>query len=157
MTENWQHEADSVEFVRGSSDCDHGPKIQQRGRQICLTTCNSLEAQSLALVIPIDWQLVKPLEMLGGQFERLPTRQNGLDNIRREECEGKQSADLVGGNVLLVGDIIDGRCIAGRQLCEPGMGPGDSGDQKGINEIVVLAVAHNQPCLDTTPPHSPNA
>ncbi len=113
--------------------------MQRREVRLCLATCDSREAQSLALVFPVEWQVVKPLEMPGGQFGRLPARHDGLDNIGREEGEGKQSADLAGWNTLLIGDVIDAGCIARRQLSEPGMSPGDGGDQNRINRIVVLA------------------
>ena len=124
---------------------------RERG-QLCLAMCDSREAQSLALLIPVERQVVEPLEMLGGEFGRLPACHDGLDNVGSEECEGEETADLVGGKTLLSGDVIDADVRAGRQFLEPGMGLGDGGDENGINRSVAMAIADDQPCLDTAPP-----
>ena len=89
--------------------------------------------------------------MAGGQLGRLPTRHDGSNNVGRKECEREESADLAGGNTLLVGNVIDADGIAGRELSEPGIGLGNRRDQNRINRFVVMTIAHDQPCLDTAP------
>ena len=62
----------------GDGRCDtRQPGLAKRG---------SWEAQEIALLFPIQWQALEPLQMRGGEFQRLPAGYDGLDNVGRKEC-----------------------------------------------------------------------
>ena len=76
-------------------------------RQSGLAKRGRWEVQDLALLFPIQWQALEPLQTLGGKFQRLPAGHDGLDNVGRKECQWEESAKLVGGKTPIEGDVVD--------------------------------------------------
>ena len=104
------------------------------------------------MLLPIHRQAVEPLQTLGGQFHRLGSGHDGRDDVGGKEGEGKEPADLVGGETLITGDVVDAGFVAGGKFLEPRMSLGDGGDEDTINRLDLLAISDDQPCFDTAPP-----
>lgn len=91
-----------------------------------------LEAEALGLRNPIQWQIRKPHQGLGGEIDGLTTSKDRRDDAGSQESEGKLPADLAGGNPIAGGDVVD-RCDgAGLQVLKPATGSGDGADQMWI-------------------------
>ena len=75
--------------------------------QPVLLNCGCRESEHISLLMPVQRQVFEPRQPLDGEINRLPASRDGLDNVRSQECQGKQTADHVGGKTPFEGDVID--------------------------------------------------
>ena len=72
-----------------------------------LLNCGCREAEHFSLLMPVERQALAPRQPLDGEINRLPAGHDGRDNVRSQECQGKQTADLVGGKTPFEGNVIN--------------------------------------------------
>jgi hypothetical protein len=76
-----------------------------------------------------------PGETLGSEIRRLPVVKDCLDDVRGEECEVQQAADIARGHAGGGGDVA--QALAREQPLRPFMGAGDAADE---NLVIVNAI-----------------
>ena len=82
----------------------------------------------------------------------MPADHDGFDDVGGKECQREETADLVGGETLLAGDVIDACFVASGKFLEPGMSLGDCGNEDMVEHLGRLLITDDQPCFDAAPP-----
>jgi hypothetical protein len=89
--------------------------------------------EEFALLRPIRGELrASRLELFEGQRWRLATREDHLDNVRREESESQCSANVRDLLAISGSDLGNRGGTTGAEIIKPAVGIGDEADQAWI-------------------------
>src|SRR5438067_1753383 len=73
-----------------------------------------------------------------GELDGLPALQDRLDQLRAQEGETNESANIASGNAVTLGQLLERSGAAGRELLKPCAAARDCLDQRRITSRAVL-------------------
>jgi len=73
-----------------------------------------------------------------GERDRLPALQDRLDELRAQEREANQAANVAPGDAVTLGQLLEGSSAAGGELVKPRATARDRLDQRRIASRAVL-------------------
>ena len=92
-----------------------------------------LNVQSGPMRAPFERQLDAPGDCFCSKTGRLPALHNGLNDIRRQECQADQATYIANGEPVARSDLSERGRFPGADRIEPAMCPGDGFQQRQID------------------------
>src|SRR5258708_27813899 len=121
----------------------HLPKVltvcKRRGAAawgISVRSCG-LACEQFVLLGPVQRQ-IELGQPRRGELDGLPALQDRLDQLRAQEGEANETANVVPANAVTLGQLLERSCAAGGELLEPRAPPRHRLDQRRITSRAVL-------------------